>query len=194
MDIRVDLNTALRNSSSTISATIPLRFRDFSKNEFLLVLSQALGFQPNGPQIGTQHPRKPILTCPLLEKTEYCNSIGWKPRGIFLEGGGEGLIISGKKIALDFLLDERRIPGKFGCTGTYCIQMHEEQTDKQTNILLYIYRLRTNVSSSLATACWKHSQLLSCLHSFYAHCHSFLFFLFPSAYFSVGKKLSNGIS
>jgi len=50
-----------------------------------------------------------------------------------LLGGGEGLEISGEKVAHDLLLDERRIPGKFGCTGTYSVQMHSEQTDKQAD-------------------------------------------------------------
>jgi hypothetical protein len=58
---------------------------------------------------------------------------------------GEGPNIFGNKIVVDLLLVEKRIPGKFGCTGTYCVKMHKEQTnkqtDRQTNILLYIYRL-----------------------------------------------------
>ena len=65
-NVRFDL-AASRNSSRTVSATILLRFRDFSKTEFLLVLSQPIGFQPNVPQIRTQHHRKPIGTRSLLE-------------------------------------------------------------------------------------------------------------------------------
>ena len=130
MDIRFDL-AASRNPSRTVSATIQLRFRDFSKNEFLLVLSQPIGFQPNGPQIRTQHPRKPIVTCPLCENGIL--QFHWLETEGGLLGGGEGLEIFGKKVAHDLLLDERRISGKFGCTGTYSGQMHSEQTDKQTN-------------------------------------------------------------
>jgi hypothetical protein len=38
-------------------------------------------------------------------------------------GRGEGLGISWKNVAHDLLLDERRIPGKFGSAGTYGVQM-----------------------------------------------------------------------
>ena len=41
--IRFDL-AASRNPSRTVSATVRLRFKDFSKNEFLLVLSQPMDF------------------------------------------------------------------------------------------------------------------------------------------------------
>ena len=63
MDTQFGL-AASKNPCTTVSTTIQLRFRDFSKNEFLLVLSQPTGFQPNGPQIRTQHSLKP---CPLFE-------------------------------------------------------------------------------------------------------------------------------
>jgi hypothetical protein len=56
---------------------------------------------------------------------------------------GEGLIIFGEKVALDLLLVEEKIPGKFGCTGMYYVQMHKEQTnrqtDRQTNKLSSLY-------------------------------------------------------
>jgi hypothetical protein len=40
-----------------------------------------------------------------------------------------------QKVAVDLLLDVRRIPQKFGCICLYRVQMHNEHT----NILLYIY-------------------------------------------------------
>jgi hypothetical protein len=49
---------------------------------------------------------------------------------------GEGLIISWKKVAHDLLLDRRRIPEKFGSTGTYCVEMHKEQTDKHSSLYI----------------------------------------------------------
>ena len=49
----------------------------------------------------------------------------------------EALIIFGGKVALDLLLVEKRIPGKFGCTDTYSVQMHSEQTNKQTLFFIY---------------------------------------------------------
>ena len=45
----------------------------------------------------------------------------------------DGLIISGGKVALDLLLDERRGPLEFGCTASYGVRMRKEQI----NILLY---------------------------------------------------------
>ena len=65
-NIRFDI-AASKNPCRTVSPTIQLRLRDFSKNEFLLVLRQPIGFQPNEPQIRTQHHRKPIVTRSLLE-------------------------------------------------------------------------------------------------------------------------------
>ena len=44
IDIRFDLATP-RNPSDTVSTTIPLRFRNFLKNEFLLVLRKPIGFR-----------------------------------------------------------------------------------------------------------------------------------------------------
>ena len=136
MDVRFDL-AASKNPCRTVFATIQLRLRDFSKNEFLLALSQTIGFHPNGPRIRTQHPRKPIETCPLFENRIL--QFHWLETEGGLLGGGEGLEISGKKVAHDLLLDERRIPGKFGCTGTYSVQMHKEQTNRQTNKLSSLY-------------------------------------------------------
>jgi hypothetical protein len=49
--------------------------------------------------------------------------------------------ILGRKVALDRPLNERGGYEKFGCTGSYRVQMHKEQT----NILLYIYRLLEGV-------------------------------------------------
>ena len=123
------------NPSRSVSPTIQLRFRDFSKNEFLLVLIQPVGFKPNGPQIRSQHPQKPLVTCLLFENGIL--QFHW----LETEGDlfrGEGLVIFGKKVVLDLLLVEKRIPRKFGCTGTYSAQIHIEQTNRHTNFLLYI--------------------------------------------------------
>ena len=56
-----------------------------------------------------------------------------KTEGVFLGGGGRRRVISGAKVAYDLLLDERRIPGKFGSAGTYGAHMHKEQTNRQKN-------------------------------------------------------------
>ena len=117
------------NPTRFVSATIQLRFREFSEDEFLLALSQPIGFQPNGPQIRTQHPQKPMMACPLTYQGIL--QFHWLVTEGVWRGGG--LFIFGNKVAYDLLLDERRIPGKFGCTGTYCVEMHKEQTDKQTD-------------------------------------------------------------
>ena len=42
-------------------------------------------------------------------------------------------MIFGKKIALALLLIEKRISGKFDCTGTCYAQMHKEQTNKHSS-------------------------------------------------------------
>ena len=57
---------------------------------------------PKGPQIRTQHPRKPIVTCPLFENGIL--QFHWLEIKGGLLGGGEGLEISGKKVAHDLLL------------------------------------------------------------------------------------------
>ncbi len=41
--------------------------------------------------------------------------------GSFLGGGH---MLSGKGIALDFFLHARRVHAKFGCTGSYRVQIH----------------------------------------------------------------------
>jgi hypothetical protein len=127
MDIRFAL-VASRNPCRTVSASIQLRFRGFEKDGFLLVLSQPIGFQLNVTQIRTHGPRKTMMACPLFE-----NGILEFHR-LEIEGG---LIILGKKVAHDLLLDDRRIPGKFSCAGMYCVQIHKEQTDKQTFFFVY---------------------------------------------------------
>ena len=66
MDIEFELAVS-ENPCSTVSATKELRFSDFSVDEFLLVRSQPIGFQPNGPQIRTHRPRKPMATCRLSD-------------------------------------------------------------------------------------------------------------------------------
>jgi hypothetical protein len=53
--------------------------------------------------------------------------------GSFL--GGEHML-SGKGIALDLCLDERRVPGKFGRICSYGIEMHNEQTDKLSSLYI----------------------------------------------------------
>ena len=94
MDIEFEL-AASKNPCRTVSATIQLRFRDFSKTEFLLVLSQPIGFQPNGPQIRTQHPGKPIVPCPLFENGIL--QFHWLETEGGLLGGGKDLSFPGKK-------------------------------------------------------------------------------------------------
>jgi len=47
-------------------------------------------------------------------------------------------MLSGKEIARDLPLDERRVHGKFGCIFSYDIGMHKEQTDRQTFFFIYI--------------------------------------------------------
>jgi hypothetical protein len=131
MDIRFAIVTS-RNPSRTVSTTIQLRLRDFSKNEFLLVLSQPIGFHPNRAHIRTQHPRKPIVTCPLFENG-VMQSHWLEIEGVFWGGRTYNFR---EKIALDLLLDERRIPGKFGCASTYGVQMHQEQTDKHSPLYI----------------------------------------------------------
>jgi hypothetical protein len=51
--------------------------------------------------------------------------------------GREGLVIFGKKVAHDLLLDERIVLGKFGCIRSYGVEMHKEQTNRQTFIFIY---------------------------------------------------------
>jgi hypothetical protein len=49
---------------------------------------------------------------------------------------GEEPMHSEKEIALDLLLDKRRVHAKFGCTGSYRVQMHKEQTDKHSSLYI----------------------------------------------------------
>ena len=88
MDIEFEL-AAFKNPSKTVFTSIQLRFRDFSKNEFLLVLSQPIGFHPNRPRIRTQRPRKAMMTCPLFENGIL--QFHWLETDGDLLGGGEDL-------------------------------------------------------------------------------------------------------
>jgi hypothetical protein len=54
--------------------------------------------------------------------------------GPFLGGGS---MLSEKGIVLDLPPNERRVHAKFGCTGSYCVQMHKEQTNKQKFFFIY---------------------------------------------------------
>ena len=56
-----------RNPEESVFAKIPLKLAVFVVSYFLLVLSQRIGFHPNGPQIRRQQPRKPIVTYPLSD-------------------------------------------------------------------------------------------------------------------------------
>ena len=132
MNTRFDL-AAPRNPSSAVCATTPLRFKDFSKNIFLSVLSYPIGFPPNGAQTRTDRPRKPMMACP--QTYQRILQFHWlETEGVFL-GGGEwgGFVISRQKVALDLLLDGRKIPGKCDVSDTYWVQMHEEQINRQTD-------------------------------------------------------------
>jgi translation initiation factor RLI1 len=44
-----------------------------------------------------------------------------------------------QKAVVDLLLDERMIPGKFGCTGYYGVVMHKEQTNKHSSLYITGY-------------------------------------------------------
>ena len=61
-----------------------------------------------------------------------------------------------KEIALDLPLDERRVHAKFGCTGSYRVQMHKEQTDKLSSLYIRFimpkneqYNIRKKMSSTV---------------------------------------------
>ena len=45
-------------------------------------------------------------------------------------------MIFGKKVALDLLLVEKRIPGQLGCIGTYGVQTHKEHTKKLSSLYI----------------------------------------------------------
>jgi hypothetical protein len=133
------------NPTSTVSATIQLRLRDFSEDEFLLVLSQPIGFHPNRLQIRSQQRRKPIVSCPLFDHgLLFSSSPIPRNAAILLVGniggsfGWERCIIFGKKVGLDLPLGLGKVHGKFGDASYYRDRMHSEQTNKQTNFLLYI--------------------------------------------------------
>jgi hypothetical protein len=46
--------------------------------------------------------------------------------------------ILGRKVSYDLLLDERVFPAKFHCICSYRVQMHNEQTHKQTFFFVYV--------------------------------------------------------
>ena len=136
------------NRSRSVSAKILLRSASFRIDRFLLALRQPIGFQPNGTQIRTHRCRKPLVTRPWCDRG-FLEGRSPIPRNAVIplagnRGGLGGFIISGQKVALDLLLDERKIPRKFGFPGTYRVQMHSEQT----NSLLYTYRLRRDFHHS----------------------------------------------
>ena len=43
-----------------------------------------------------------------------------------------------KKVAVDLLLDEKRIPGKFGCICSQGVEMHNEHTDKHSSFYIWV--------------------------------------------------------
>ena len=51
---------------------------------------------------------------------------------------GEGPHFFGKKVDVDLPLGEESILGKFGRIWLHRVQMHKEQTDKQTFFFIYI--------------------------------------------------------
>ncbi len=53
---------------------------------------------------------------------------------------GGGPIFFRQKVVVDLLLDERMVPGKFGCTNSYGVEMHKEPAYKHSS--LYIYRFK----------------------------------------------------
>jgi hypothetical protein len=122
-------------------ATIQFRFTDFSKTEFLLVLSQSIGFHQSEARIRAHRPRKPVMACPLTYQG-ILQFHSLETEGVFW-GGGRTHYFSRKSSSLDLLLVEKRIPGKFGCTGAYGVRMHKEQT----NIHLYILEDKLITSS-----------------------------------------------
>ncbi len=49
--------------------------------------------------------------------------------------------ILNRKVVLDLLLDERVWHAKFGCTGSYRVQMHKEQTNKLSSLYIRFWFL-----------------------------------------------------
>jgi hypothetical protein len=132
MDIGFEL-AGYRNRYRTVSAKIQFRSTGFLAAQFPLVSSQLIGFQVNESQIRIYHPRKPMMTYLLFDhgvllstSTMLMNTtvrLVGHTDGRFLDGGP---MLSEKEIARDLPLDERRVHAKFGCTGSYCVQMHKE--------------------------------------------------------------------
>ena len=67
-----------------------------------------------------------------------CNPIGQFLR---LPVASVGFVFFRKKLDVDLPLDEKIVPGKFHQDQLYGVETYSEQTDRQTDILLYIYRL-----------------------------------------------------
>ena len=83
-------------------------------------------FKAIGPQIRTHRPRKPLVTCLLCahkvllsSSPILTNAAIWLFRHTGGPFAGGGPMFFRQKVVVDLLLDERMIPAKFGCTGSY---------------------------------------------------------------------------
>ena len=81
--------------------------------------------------------RPPSLSSSWLRFLKCCNPIGQFHR---LPVASVGFVFFEKKVDVDLPLAVETLPGKFRCIRSNGVGMHSEQTDKQTNILPYIYR------------------------------------------------------
>jgi hypothetical protein len=98
-----------------------------------------------GPQIWPHHPRKPLVPCFLCAHKVLLNSSFILPNAdiwlvshicMLLAGGGTTLF--GKKVTVELLLEERRIPVKFDFICSYGVQMRNEQTDKYSSLHIWV--------------------------------------------------------
>jgi hypothetical protein len=131
---------ASRNHYRTVFAKTQFPLAGFLAAQFLLVSSQPIGFQVNECQIRIHHPRKPMMTYLRFDHGVLLNTFPTLPNAAislvrYIVGllADRGSIFFSVKLVVDLLLDERVYPAKFGCICSYGIEMHKEQTDRQTD-------------------------------------------------------------
>jgi len=131
MDLEFELG-ASRNPYRTVFAKTQFSLVGFLAAQSLSVSSQPTGFQVKEPQIRTHRPRKPAVT---YLRFDHGVLLSTSPilinTAIRLVGRTDGPILGRGPMVSENSprpsLYERRVHTKFGCTVSYCVQMHKER-------------------------------------------------------------------
>jgi hypothetical protein len=151
----------------------------FFSNTSISVDFRPQNFAPNGPQIQSQRPRKPMVTCALFDPgVLFSGSSIPRNVAILLVGNTRGSFRRGwahyfrEKIALDLPQDVVKACVNFGDASYYRDRIHSEQTNKQTILVTRkkkrscdIHELSSFLLEQLPRNNW-HLLVSLCNHSF----------------------------